>query len=330
MRIAFAGTPSFAEQALKALHESGHEIALVLTQPDRAAGRGLKLQPSAVKAYAIEHHLPIIQPTSLRLDGKYPDDAKMAQEALLSANIDVMVVAAYGLLLPKWTLDLPTFGCLNIHASLLPRWRGAAPIQRAIEAGDPQSGVCIMQMMEGLDTGPVLLQAIEPIKPLDTSHTLLTRLTQLGCKLIVQAVKDLPSLLPVPQKQEGVTYAHKITKEETHLSWAESALSLERKIRAFNPSPGTHFPWGLFDSPNLKVWQAYAILDDSSGKPQGSPGQVLGVSPAGIDVQCSSGVLRLTEVQLAGHKRMNCEAFLIGHPVRVGDQLKLLTNDPAS
>jgi methionyl-tRNA formyltransferase len=327
MRIAFAGTPTFAEQALKALHESGHEIALVLTQPDRAAGRGLKLQPSAVKAYALEHQLPLIQPHSLRLDGKYPVDAKMAQEALLASNIDAMVVAAYGLLLPKWALDLPTFGCLNIHASLLPRWRGAAPIQRAIEAGDTQSGVCIMQMMEGLDTGPVLLQATESITPLDNSHTLLNRLTQLGCELIVQAVRDLPLLKPQPQDPQGVTYAHKITKEETHLSWSENALSLERKIRAFNPSPGTHFPWGLFDAPNLKVWQASAILDHALTDAQNQPGQVLSVSPAGIDVQCLSGVLRLTEVQLAGHKRMTCEAFLVGHPVRVGDQLKLIAND---
>jgi len=327
MRIAFAGTPAFAEQALKALFESGHDIALVLTQPDRAAGRGLKLQPSAVKSFALEHQLPLIQPQSLRLDGKYPDDAKKAQEALLGANIDVMVVAAYGLLLPKWALELPTFGCLNIHASLLPRWRGAAPIQRAIEAGDPESGVCIMQMMEGLDTGPVLLRAHDSIGPLDTSATLLSRLTQIGCTLIVQAVRDLPTLEPKAQDEQGVTYAHKITKEETHLSWDQSAIILERKIRAFNPSPGTHFPWGLFDSPSLKVWQAMAILSDTSPKPNALTGLVLEVSPAGIDVQCGQGVLRLTELQLAGHKRMSCEAFLVGHPVRAGDQLAHLTKD---
>lgn len=326
MRVAFAGTPPFAQQALQALYKSGHDIELVLTQPDRAAGRGLKLQPSAVKSFALEHQLPLIQPQSLRLDGKYPKDAQMAQEALLAAKIDVMVVAAYGLLLPKWTLELPKFGCLNIHASLLPRWRGAAPIQRAIEAGDEMSGVCIMQMMEGLDTGPILLQAPEPITSLDTAHTLLEKLTHLGCDLVVQALRDLSSLKPTEQAQEGVTYAHKITKEETHLSWTEDALSLERKIRAFNPSPGTHFPWGLFDAPSLKVWQATALQADLSSS-QAQPGRVLEVSASGIDVECSQGVLRLTEVQLAGHKRMSCEAFLGGHAVRAGDQLKLFNSD---
>jgi methionyl-tRNA formyltransferase len=323
MRIAFAGTPPFAEQALRALHSDGHQIALVLTQPDRAAGRGLKLQHSAVKAYALAHQLPLIQPQSLRLDGKYPDDAANAQAALVKANIDVMVVAAYGLLLPKWTLELPRHGCLNIHASLLPRWRGAAPIQRAIEAGDEESGVCIMQMMEGLDTGPVLLQSRIWIDNADTAQSLLNRLTHSGCELIVQALRDLPSLHAQEQASEGVTYAHKISKEETHLSWTDSAQNLNRKIRAFNPSPGTHFPWGFNDCAELKVWQAHALADTSPTDAQIEPGRIVGLSSAGIDVQCAQGILRLIELQQAGHKRMMSDAFIKGHPLRVGDQLKL-------
>jgi len=212
MRLIFAGTPEFAREAMVALHAAGHEIVLVLTQPDRPAGRGMKLQASPVKQWALAHKVPVAQPRSLRLDGKYPEDAAAAREALLAAGADAMIVAAYGLILPQWTLDLPPKGCLNIHASLLPRWRGAAPIHRAIEAGDAQTGITIMQMDAGLDTGDMLLVRTEAILPSDTTAALHDRLAALGGEAIVQALADIDRLPRQPQPGEGVNYAHKIEK----------------------------------------------------------------------------------------------------------------------
>jgi methionyl-tRNA formyltransferase len=218
MRIVFAGTPEFAASALAALLAAGHQVVLVLTQPDRPAGRGLKLQPSPVKALALQHGLALAQPRSLRLDGKYPDEARAAQAALQQAAADVMVVAAYGLILPQWVLDLPPRGCLNIHASLLPRWRGAAPIHRAIEAGDTLTGITLMQMDAGLDTGDMLLVAPEPIRPDDTTASLHDRLAALGARLVVDGLAA-PALVRRPQPAEGVTYAHKIAKAESTIDW---------------------------------------------------------------------------------------------------------------
>ena len=245
MRIVFAGTPDFAALALRALLAAGHEVALVLTQPDRPAGRGLKPQSSAVKQVALAHGLPLAQPRSLRLDGKYPDDAAQARAALQQADADVALVAAYGLLLPPWVLALPRLGCLNIHASLLPRWRGAAPIQRALEAGDLESGISIMQMDAGLDTGPMLLRQALPIAAHETAASLHDKLAELGAQLIVQALQQAKAggsgtLRPQPQPEQGVTYAAKIDKAEALIDWRASAMQIERRVRAFDPVPGSY------------------------------------------------------------------------------------------
>src|SRR5439155_14939894 len=221
MRVVFAGTPEFARSALEQLHAAGFTIPLVLTQPDRPAGRGMKLQPSPVKQFALAHGIAVAQPRSLRLDGKYPEDAAAAREALLAAEADAMVVAAYGLILPQWVLDLPRLGCLNIHASLLPRWRGAAPIHRAIEAGDPETGVTIMQMDAGLDTGDMLLAERIAISPEDTTGTLHDKLAVLGGRLVVEALElaVCGGLKQVPQPSQGATYARKIEKSEAAVDW---------------------------------------------------------------------------------------------------------------
>ena len=266
MKVIFAGTPEFASAALQQLLAAGYRVPLVLTQPDRPAGRGLKLQASAVKQLALQHGISVAQPRSLRLDGKYPEDAAAAQAAMLAAQADVMVVAAYGLILPQWVLDLPRLGCLNIHASLLPRWRGAAPIHRAIEAGDANTGITIMQMDAGLDTGDMLLVASLPIAVDDTTTTLHDKLAVLGGQCIVQALQALqssplqpglqpvsmPRLQPIPQprllqgtapdsdaaRQLGITYAHKIDKAEARIDWQLSAQVIARKVRALDPFPG--------------------------------------------------------------------------------------------
>ena len=229
MRLVFAGTPDFAATALAALLAAGHQVTWVLTQPDRPAGRGLKLLPSPVKALALQHGLPVAQPRSLRLDGKFADDARAAQAALRTAGAELMVVAAYGLILPAWALGLPPRGCLNIHASLLPRWRGAAPIHRAIEAGDGLTGITLMQMDAGLDTGAMLLRAEEPIRPDDTNATLHDRLAALGGALVADGLarlQDGRGLPATPQPAEGVSYAHKITRAGCAQSIAASALPI--------------------------------------------------------------------------------------------------------
>src|SRR5450830_1703557 len=254
MKVIFAGTPEFAAVALQSLHEAGHSIPLVLTQPDRPAGRGMHLQPSAVKQYALKHGIEVLQPLSLRMDAKDPQraaEAQAAHERLLATDYDVMVVAAYGLILPRSTLDIRP--CLNIHGSLLPRWRGAAPIHRAIEAGDAETGITIMEMEEGLDTGPMLAIERTPIEAGDSTATLHDKLAALGGKMIVDTLRKMQQgpLAPVPQPEAGVTYAAKIAKEEAALDFSQPALELGLKIRAFNPFPGAS---GQVDGVTVKIW----------------------------------------------------------------------------
>jgi methionyl-tRNA formyltransferase len=318
MRLIFAGTPEFAQMAMAALHAAGHEIVLVLTQPDRPAGRGMKLQASPVKLWAIEHQVPVAQPRSLRLDGKYPEDAAAAREALLAAKADAMIVAAYGLILPQWVLDLPPKGCLNIHASLLPRWRGAAPIHRAIEAGDTQTGITIMQMDAGLDTGDMLLVHTAAILPIDTTAVLHDRLAALGGQAIVQALAELDQLARQPQPAEGVTYAHKIEKTEAALDWGLSAKVLARRIRAFDPFPGMTVPLALEGgTETLKLWQALAEPLDETAE----PGTVVQADHLGVRVACGEGQLCLTQLQRPGGKRLNANDFLRSCPLQVGQRL---------
>jgi methionyl-tRNA formyltransferase len=310
-RVVFAGTPAFAAVALQAIARAGHEVLGVLTQPDRPAGRGMKLQASEVKRWAQAHDVPVLQPHGLRLDGRYADEAAAAQAQLQAWRPDVMVVAAYGLILPQWVLDLPRWGCLNIHASLLPRWRGAAPIHRAIEAGDAETGITIMQMDAGLDTGDILLTARVPIDEDATTADVHDELAALGGDLAVQALADaeVSRLQPEPQAQDGVCYAHKIDKAEAWLDWSLSATALARRVRAFNPFPGAAMRLG--DAGDLvKVWAASARPSDQAGA---APGAVLAVGPEGVDIACGEGVLRCTELQRAGAKRMAVADFLRGH-----------------
>ena len=317
MRVVFAGTPEFARVALEALQRAGFDIPLVLTQPDRPAGRGMKLQASPVKQFALAHGVAVAQPRSLRLDGKYPDDAEAARAALLAANADVMVVAAYGLILPQWVLDLPRLGCLNIHASLLPRWRGAAPIHRAIEAGDAETGVTIMQMDAGLDTGDMLLKAALPIAAHDTTATLHDRLAALGGDLIVQALREHGRLRREPQPLEGVTYAHKIEKAEAAIVWRQDAAAIARRVRAFDPFPGAATALG---GEAIKVWRCE--IDSCSRLSDALCGQILHVNGDGITVACGNGTaLRLTVLQRAGGKRLAAADFLRGFALEPGQVL---------
>jgi len=317
MRVAFAGTPEFARVALQALAEAGHEVVLVLTQPDRPAGRGMKLQASPVKQWAVAHGLPIAQPRSLRLDGRFADDARAAEQALRAARPEVMVVAAYGLILPRWTLDLPPAGCLNIHGSLLPRWRGAAPIQRAIEAGDERTGITLMRMEEGLDTGPMLLEAPLEIRADDTAATLHDRLAALGAELVVRGLAELPKLEPRVQPDEGVTYAQKIDKAEAAIDWRQPAAAIERRLRAFDPFPGCTAHWG---GQVVKVWRA-RVIDVPSAPSEGptpaatppEPGSLLPVASGGLVVACGGPpgqALEILEVQPAGGRRMPARDWL--------------------
>jgi methionyl-tRNA formyltransferase len=313
MKIIFAGTPEFAAVALRALHQSGFDIPLVLTQPDRPAGRGMQLQASPVKQFALAHDIPVAQPVSLRLNGKYPEVAREAHEMLRATPHDVMVVAAYGLILPRSVLDIPRFGCINIHASLLPRWRGAAPIHRAIEAGDTETGVTIMQMEEGLDTGPMLLMERLPIAPDDTTGSLHDKLAELGGRMIVEALRKLGQgeLSSTPQPEAGANYAAKITKQEAILDFSQLANILERKIRAFNPYPGAS---ASFNGVSLKVWRAETVAAT-----QGIPGQVLAANAQdGVVVACGEGALRMTELQKPGGKRLPADEFLKGFAMEGG------------
>lgn len=322
MRLIFAGTPEFAQVALAALHAAGHDIVLVLTQPDRPAGRGMKLQPSPVKQWALERGVPVAQPRSLRLDGKYPEDAAAAGETLLAAKADAMIVAAYGLILPQWVLDLPPRGCLNIHASLLPRWRGAAPIHRAIEAGDSQTGITIMQMDAGLDTGDMLLVLPCSMTPDDSTALLHDRLADLGGQAIVQALATLDTLPRQPQPAEGITYAHKIDKAEAALDWALSAEVLARRIRAFDPFPGMTVPLATASGvETLKLWQAVAEPLDQTAKQAAQPSTVLSADASGVRVACGEGQLCLTQLQRPGGKRLGAADFLRGCPLQPGQRL---------
>lgn len=316
MRVVFAGTPEFAAVALAALHDAGFAIPLVLTQPDRPAGRGMQLQPSPVKQFALRHGMPVAQPVSLRLDGKAPDDAASAHELLRATPHDVMVVAAYGLILPASVLAIPPLGCINIHASLLPRWRGAAPIHRAIEAGDTDTGITIMQMDEGLDTGDMLLVGRESIAAGDTTASLHDRLAALGGRMIVDALRRLADggLPRTPQPAEGVTYAAKIAKEEAALDFRLPAPVLLRRIHAFTPFPGAS---AQIDGVTLKLWEAQL------SSMRGEPGRVLAVGGDGVTIACGDGALCVTELQKPGGKRLPAAAFLSGFPLAAGQQLKL-------
>ncbi|MEY4758366.1 MAG: hypothetical protein RJA34_3264 [Pseudomonadota bacterium] len=319
MRLIFAGTPEFARVALQQLHEAGHDIALVLTQPDRPAGRGMKLQPSPVKQYAQSLGIPVAQPRSLRLDGKYPEDAQQARSAMLAARADAMIVAAYGLILPQWVLDLPPLGCLNIHGSLLPRWRGAAPIHRAIEAGDTKTGITIMQMDAGLDTGDMLLTHAVPMSDADTTGALHDHLAELGGQLIVQALSRLSAgdLKPLPQPADGVTYAHKIEKHEATIDWTWPADLIARRVRAFNPFPGAAT---TLSGEALKVWSA-SVPADLAGQPLQAPqraGELLAVNNDGLLVAAGAGAVLITEVQRPGGKRLAVADFLRGCKIEPG------------
>ena len=315
MRVVFAGTPEFASVALQQLHAAGFDVVLVLSQPDRPAGRGMKLQASPVKQCALAHHIPVAQPRSLRLDGKYPEDAEAARQALLAARPDVMVVAAYGLILPQWVLDLPRLGCMNIHASLLPRWRGAAPIHRAIEAGDATSGITIMQMDAGLDTGDMLVREPLPIAATDTTASLHDRLASLGGRLMVETLElaACGGLHPVPQPAEGITYAHKIEKAEAALDWSLPAATLARRVRAFDPFPGASTQ---AQGEAIKLWSCE--IDSFPRLPDAASGQILSIDDAGVRVACGQGVLRLTVLQRAGGKRLPAADFLRGFALPQG------------
>lgn len=301
MRILFAGTPPFAAAALNALADAGHEIVLVLTQPDRPAGRGMKLSPSAVKQAALLRDLPVYQPPTL----KTPE----AQAALRAADADVMVVAAYGLILPQVVLDLPRFGCLNIHASLLPRWRGAAPIQRAILVGDAETGITIMQMDAGLDTGAMLSRIVVPIGDADTAASLHDTLAAAGATAIVAALAHYAELVPEAQDDTQATYAAKLSKEEAQLDWYQPAETLARAVRAYNPAPGA---WTLLSGAPLKIWSAQTCAET------GAPGEVLRADADHLIVACGSGALDVRELQPAGSKRMAAAAFLSGRPLSPG------------
>jgi len=313
VRIVFAGTPPFAAAALNALADAGHDIVLVLTQPDRQAGRGMKLAASAVKQAALARGLPLAQPASL----KRPD----SQAELRAADADIMVVAAYGLILPQAVLDLPRFGCLNIHASLLPRWRGAAPIQRAILAGDTETGITIMQMDAGLDTGAMLAKTPVPILATDTAASLHDTLAAAGAGAIVEALANYPALVPQPQDDAQATYAAKLGKEEARLDWRQPADLLARAVRAYNPAPGA---WTLLDGEPLKIWSAQAGTDPlpaEAGENTNAPGEVLRADADRLIVACGSGTLALQVVQPAGSKRMSAAAFLAGRPLPPGIRL---------
>ncbi|GBO84426.1 methionyl-tRNA formyltransferase [Marinobacter adhaerens] len=299
MRLVFAGTPDFAATALKALIAAGHTIVGVYSQPDRPAGRGRKLQPSPVKQVALDHEIPVFQPETLK--------TAEAQKQLADLKPDVMIVAAYGLILPKAVLDIPTHGCLNIHASLLPRWRGAAPIQRAIAAGDAETGITIMQMDEGLDTGAMLLKSLTAIDTSDTGGSLHDRLAELGGKAIIKALELLKKgeLTGEPQNDDLACYASKLSKTEGHIDWATDATAIERLVRAFNPWPGTYTDLG---DQRIRIHEARALVTDSDA----FPGTVVHRDRDGIDIACGNGTLRITRLQLPGSRAQSVNDLING------------------
>lgn len=327
LRVIFAGTPEFARVALEAIDAAGFAIPLVLTQPDRPAGRGLHLLASPVKQFAQTKHLKVLQPHSLRVDGRYADEAHQALHMLRTTSHDVMVVAAYGLILPQAVLDIPRYGCINIHASLLPRWRGAAPIQRALEAGDSQTGITLMQMEAGLDTGPILAVKTLPILETDTSANLHDNLALLGAQMVVTALSQLANgqlLSALPQPEQGICYAEKIRKEEAQLDFSCDAEVLARRIRAFNPVPGMYI---VIRGQRVKVWQGYACTTLNKTADV-RPGMILQVNEQGVCVACREGVLCLTELQKAGGKRLSLSGFLQSMLLKVGEQLEISPSAP--
>jgi methionyl-tRNA formyltransferase len=307
MRIVFAGTPDFAVAALEALVGAGHDVVAVLTQPDRPAGRGLAAAASPVKVAAARRGTPVLQPVTLKTPA--------AQDALRALAPDAFVVAAYGLILPQAVLDIPRLGAINIHASLLPRWRGAAPIQRALLAGDSETGISIMQMDAGLDTGPVLLREALPILPGDTAGTLQDRLAALGARLVVAALDGLArgTLVAAPQRVAGVAYAAKLEKQEARIDWTRPAVEIERQVRAFDPVPGAT---ARVRGTEIKVWQAATVSET------GEPGAVIAIDPDGIVVAAGTGALRLEALQRAGGKRLSTRDFLRGFPLAVGERFE--------
>jgi len=301
--IIFAGTPEFAAQSLKALVQTPHKLLAVYTQPDRPAGRGRKLKPSPVKQLALENEIPVLQPVSLKSDE--------AQQELRAFNADLMVVVAYGLLLPRAVLQAPRLGCINVHASILPRWRGAAPIQRAILAGDKETGVTIMQMDEGLDTGDMLLVRTTPIYGDDTAQILHDRLAQIGARALTDSLNMLVDGQLQPQQQDDAlaTYAHKLQKTEAQINWQQSAEQIQRQIRAFNPWPVAQT---TNDGDTLRIWNAQCLRESSDQM----PGTVIHESRAGIDVATSDGILRITQLQLPGGKPLAVSDFINAHSLQ--------------
>lgn len=306
MRIIFAGTPDFAAETLKALLTTAHEVCAVYTQPDRPAGRGRKMTASPVKQLALEHHIPVEQPLNFKEDE--------AKQILANYHADLMVVVAYGLLLPQQVLDTPTFGCINVHASLLPRWRGAAPIQRAILAGDSETGVCIMQMEAGLDTGPVLSRASCPITIDDTAQTLHDRLAILGANTLLTALPNIVELQSKAQAQnnELTSYAAKLLKPEAEINWQQSADQLVRQIQAFNPWPVAQTIW---QGQVFRIWSASLVHEKSSA----APGEIIAVNKNSIDVATGDGALRLNQIQLPGKRAMAVGDFLNANTIKAGE-----------
>lgn len=320
MKIIFAGTPQFAVSALAALLKE-HQVVAVLTQPDRPAGRGMQLTPSPVKQLALQHGLAVLQPTTLKTEEM--------QHAIAALDADVMVVAAYGLILPKAVLQLPRYGCLNIHASLLPRWRGAAPIQRAILAGDSETGITIMQMDEGLDTGDMLLRHACTITATDTGHTLHDKLAEIGANSILEALRLLQEnrLTPVKQDNDAACYAAKLLKSEAQIDWRQDAQQIERAVRAYNPFPVSH---ASYNGAAIKIWQAGLCVDEQGVAPSKSeipdeamPGKVLAADKHGIIVACGKNALRLEVLQRPGGKPQPAAQFLQAMPIQAGDSFSI-------
>ncbi len=304
MKIIFAGTPEFAVPALAALIEAGHQIVMVLTQPDRPAGRGMKLKASPVKTLATQHQLNVFQPETLK-------DAAV-QMQIKEVDADVMIVAAYGLIIPTVILNMPRFGCYNIHASLLPRWRGAAPIHRSILAGDAETGVTIMEVVPALDAGAMVSRGVVPITDTDTTQTLHDVLSVIGAKLMVEAMATLEedgALSATPQDEALVTYAHKLEKAEAAIDWHKTAIEVSRQVRAFNPFPVAQ---GVLKGEICRIWMATAKAGNAKA------GEIVSVHD-GLLVGCGDGLLHITELQAPGGKRLNAQAFVQGHKLQVGD-----------
>lgn len=305
MKIIFAGTPEFAVPALAALIEAGHQVTLALTQPDRPSGRGMKLKASPVKELALRHQIAVFQPETLK-------DAA-AQQRIAMEQADAMIVAAYGLIIPTTVLHMPRHGCFNIHASLLPRWRGAAPIQRALLAGDRETGVTIMEVVPALDAGAMILHGVLPITEHDTAQTLHDGLAKIGAELMVQAMNQLQrdgKLQATAQDESQVTYAAKLNKTEAAIDWTRSAVELSRQVRAFNPFPVAH---SLLHGETCRIWMAHAVAG------QAAPGSIVDLADA-ITVGCGEGLLKIEELQMPGGKRLRARDFLAGHALQIGER----------